>query len=83
MQELGKSDIKTNIIANGLEQFMIFNINDKLTSIDSFRFLSASIDILVKDLRKDDFKYLSQQFHSKIHLVKEKGFYYYEHMSNL
>ena len=38
---------------------MSFNINNKLVFIDSFQFLSFSLDILVKNLRKDDFKYFS------------------------
>ena len=31
-------------------------------SIDSFQFLSSSLAILVKNFRKDDFKYLSHEF---------------------
>ena len=39
-------------------------------------FLSSSVRSLVKNLVKDDFKYLSQGFHSnKLHLVKQKGCY--------
>ena len=36
-----------------------FNINNKLVFIDSFQFLSSSLDNLVKNLGKDDFKILS------------------------
>ena len=38
---------------------MSFNIHNKLVFIDSFQFLSFSLDILVKNLRKDDFKSFS------------------------
>ena len=54
---------------------MNFTINNKLSLIDSFQFLSSSLDNLVKNLSKDDFKYLSQEFHNNIlDLVKQKGF---------
>ena len=38
---------------------MTVTINNKLSLIDSFQFLSSSLDSLVKDLNKDKFKYLS------------------------
>ena len=45
---------------------MSFSINNKLIFIDIFQFLSSSSDSLVKNLNKDDFKYLSQQFDNNI-----------------
>ena len=51
--------------------------------IDSFQFLSSSLDSSVKNLSKDDFKYLSQEFHNSVlDLVKQKGFYPCEYMSH-
>ena len=44
MQELDKFNLKTNIIPNGLEKYISFTINNKLSSIDSFQFLSSSLD---------------------------------------
>ena len=41
---------------------MSFNVNNNLIFIDSFQFLSSSLDSLVKNLDKDDFKFLSQEF---------------------
>ena len=41
---------------------MRFNINNKLIFVDSFQFLSSSLDNLVKNLDKDDFKYLKLEF---------------------
>ena len=52
---------------------MSININNKLTFTDSFQFLGCSLDSLVKNLSKNDFKYLCQEFDSK-ELVKQKGF---------
>ena len=83
MQELGKCNLKVNVISNGLENYMSFIINNKLNFIDSFYFFSSSLDSLVKNLDKDDFKYLSQEFDNNIlDLVKQKGFYPYEYMSD-
>ena len=42
MQERGKFDLKINVIPNGLEEYMTFSINKKLSFIDSFQFLSSS-----------------------------------------
>ena len=62
MQELDKFHFKINVIPNGLEKYMSFNIN-KLIFIDSFHFLSSPLDSLVNNLGKDYFKYLSQEFY--------------------
>ena len=45
---------------------MNFSINKKLIFIDSFQFLSFSLDTLVKNLSNDDFKYLSQEFDNNV-----------------
>ena len=83
MQELGKFKLKINVIPNGLEEYMSFSINNQLSFNDNFQFLGFSKDSLVKNLAKDDFKYLSQEFDSNtLDLVKEKGFYPYKYMSD-
>ena len=62
---------------------MSFTINNKLSFIESFQFLSSSLDNLVKNLNKDDFKYLSQEFDNNVlDLVKQKGFYPYKYTSD-
>ena len=72
MQELAKFSLIINVIPNGLEKYM------SLSFIGSFQFLSSSLDSLVKNLGKDDFKYLSQEFDNNVlDLVKQKGFYPY------
>ena len=40
MQKLGKFNLKINVIPNGLQTYMSFTINNKLSFIDSFQFLS-------------------------------------------
>ena len=70
-QELDKFNLKVSVIRNGLEKYMSFTINDKLSFIDSFQFLISSLDSLIKNLNKDDFKYLSQEFGNNVlYLVK-------------
>ena len=47
MQELRKFSFKKNVITSILEIYISFNINSKLIFIDSFQFLSSSLDSLV------------------------------------
>ena len=83
MPEPGKFDFKINIIPNELEKYMSFNINNKLIFIDSFQFLSYSLDSSVQNLSKNYLNYLSQGFDSKVlYLVEQKVFYSFEHMSD-
>ena len=75
MQELRKFNVKTNVITNELEKYMSFAINNKLRFIDSFQFLSSSLDGSVKKLAKDDFKCLSQEFDNNVFdLINQKYF---------
>ena len=51
------------------------NQKNKLSFIERFQFLSSSLDSLVKNLGKDDFKYLGQGFGNNIlDLSKQKDF---------
>ena len=62
---------------------MNFNIYNKVIFIDNFQFLSSSLDSLIKNLGKNDFKYLTQEFDSKVlDLVKQEVFYPYEYLSD-
>ena len=49
VQELGKFDLKISVIPNGLGKYMSFTINNKVSFIDSFQFVSSSLDSLVKN----------------------------------
>ena len=62
---------------------MRFNIiNNKLIFIHTIQFLSFSLESLVKNLGKDDFKYLNKASSSKLlDLIKQKGLYPHEYMS--
>ena len=45
---------------------MNFTINSKLGFIGRYQFLSSSLDNLVKNLSKYDFKFLSQEFDNDV-----------------
>ena len=45
---------------------MSFNINNKLVFIGSFQFLSSPLDSFVKNLSRDNFKYLSQDIDNNV-----------------
>ena len=80
MEELGNFSYKVNVIANGLKKYINFSINNKLSFIDSFQFLSSSLDSFVKNLEKYD---LSQEFDKNVlNLVKKKWSYPSECMND-
>ena len=62
MQELGKFDFKINIIPNRLEKYMTHSLDNNLTLIDIFQYLSSSLDSLVKNIAKNDLKHLNKKF---------------------
>ena len=83
MQELFKFNIKINDIPNGFEKYMKISINNMLSFVDSFQFISSLLDSLVKNLNKVDFKCFIIEFDNNVSdLVKQKGFYLYKYMSD-
>ena len=62
-------------MSNGLEKLMSFIIINKLAFIDSFS-LRFSLDSLVKNLSKDNFKYLGQELNRDVlDLINQKEFH--------
>lgn len=52
---------------------MGYSVNNKLSFIDSFQFLSSTLDGVVKNLDKDNFKCFFQEFDNNVlHLIKKK-----------
>ena len=79
MQEIGKFDVRVNVIPNGLEKYMAFTTNKNLVFIDSMQFMNSSLDALFKNLSEIDFKYLSQEFSGDLFKqIKQKGVYPYK-----
>lgn len=72
-----------NAIPNNMERYMAFMLGNNLTFIDSFQFMSSSLDKLVSNLPKDAFKYISEQFkHNRLNLMIRKGVYPYDFMDS-
>ena len=97
MQEIGKivknntytnkkGDIKEmtiNAIPNNMEKYMAFMLGNNLTFIDSFQFMSSSLDKLVNNLPNKAFKYTNNEFkNEKFELMKKKGIYPYDYMDS-
>ena len=74
-----KMDI--NAIPNNMEKYMAFMLGNHLTFIDSFQFMSSSLDKLVSNLPAEAFKYTSKKFKKeKFELMRKKGIYPYDFM---
>ena len=62
---------------------MAFMLGNHLTFIDSFQFMSSSVDKLVNNILKDDLIYTSQVFKGKkLDLMSKKGVYPYDFMDS-
>ena len=62
IKEIGKFDVKVMVMPNGLEKYMAFTINKNLVFIDSMEFMNSGLDSLVKNLSKNYFRYLCEEF---------------------
>ena len=81
--ELKNFDVKIDVIANRLEQYMAFFLNKTLVFIDSMQFMNSSLKTLVKKLSGNGFKYLTEECGSKnLELLKQKDVYPYEYMDS-
>ena len=74
MQQIGKFTDKINVIPNNMEKYMAFMIGKNLVFLDSFQFMSQTLDALVKNL--PEFKYMNHD------LLKRKGVYPYDYMDS-
>ena len=71
--EHDKSDVKVNVIPNGLKKYVSFFLNKNLVFIDSIQFVNSGLDKLVKNLSDEYFMYLVEEFSSKnLELLKQK-----------
>ena len=58
MQDIGKFDVKENVLPNGLEKYMAFTINKSLVFIDSMQLMNSSLDALIKNLSVYLYEYM-------------------------
>ena len=78
-----KCQMNINAIPNNMEKYMAFMLGNHLVSLDSFQFMSSSLDKLVNNLPKESFKYTSQVFDDeKLDLMIRKGVYPYDYMDS-
>ena len=72
-----------NAIPNNMEKYMAFMLGNHLTFIDSFQFMSSSLENLVNNLPDEAFKYTSKKFkNKKLDLMTKKGVYPYDYMDS-
>ena len=81
-----EKEMNINIIPNNMEKYLSIMLGKHLTFIDSFQFMSSSLDKLVSNLPKDSssFKYTSKRFGEgeKLDLMTRKGVYPYDYMDS-
>ena len=54
-----------NAIPNNMEKYMAFMLGNHLVFLDSFQFMSSSLEQLVSNLPRKSLKYISQEFRGK------------------
>ena len=78
-----EKQMNINAIPNNMEKYMAFMLGNHLTFIDSFQFMSSSLDKLVSNLPAEALKYTSKRFQKeKLNLMTRKGIYPYDCMDS-
>ena len=78
-----KCQMNINAIPNNIEKYMAFMLGNHLTFIDSFQFISSSLEKLVSNLPRKLFKYTSQVFEGdEFDLMVKKGVYPYDYIDS-
>ena len=78
-----EKQMNINAIPNNMEKYMAFMLGNHLTFIDSFQFMSSSLDKLVSNLPAEALKYTSKRFQNeKLNLMTRKGIYPYDYMDS-
>ena len=80
--DLKKDKVKFKIIPKTNEEYVAVNY-DCIRFIDSYRFLSESLDKLVKNLDEDDFKILKKKFPDKWQYLNKKLAYPYQYFKSI
>ena len=77
------TEMNINAIPNNMEKYMAFMLGNHLTFIDSFQFMSSSLEKLVSNLPREAYKYTSQLYKGKeLDLMIRKGVYPYDFMDS-
>ena len=80
----GQQPIPIYVIPCNVEKYMAFYINNRLSFIDSFQFMSSCLEKLAGNLSEEGFIYTGEYFTDKrqFQLMKEKGVYPYDYMDS-
>ena len=78
-----EQEMNINAIPNNMEKYMAFMLGNHLTFIDSFQFMSSSLERLVGNIPRESLKYTSQVFEGEeLDLMVRKGVYPYDYMDS-
>ena len=78
-----KKQMSINAIPNNMEKYMAFMLGNNLVFLDSFQFMSSSLEKLVSNLPSKSLKYTSQKFKGEqLDLMVRKGAYPYDYMNS-
>ena len=78
-----KQEMTINVIPNNMEKYMSFMLDHNLVFLDSFQFMSSSLEKLVSNLPRESLKYTSQVFEGQeLDLMVRKGVYPYDYMDS-
>ena len=77
-----KDEVKFKIIPKTNEEYSVVKYGG-IRFIDSYRFLSSSLDKIVKNLDEDDFEILKKEFPGKWQLLNKKLAYPYEYFNSI
>ena len=80
--DLKKDKVKFKIIPKTNEEYIAVKYGC-IRFIDSYRFLSKSLDKLVKNLDEDDFRNLKKEFPDKWRYLNKKLAYPYQYFSSI
>ena len=78
-----ETQMNINAIPNNIEKYMAFMLGNNLVFLDSFQFMSSSLEKLVSNIPKEALKYTSEEFEGKeLDLMVRKGVYPYDYMDS-
>ena len=78
-----EKQMNINAIPNNMEKYMAFMLGNHLTFLDSFQFMSSSLEKLVSNIPRESLKYTSQVFEGQeLDLMVRKGVYPYDYMDS-
>ena len=80
--DLKKDKVNFKIIPKTNEEYIVVN-NGCIRFIDSYRFLSESLDELVKNLDEEEFKILKKEFPDKWQYLNKKLAYPYQYFNSI